>query len=89
MGLFTEIVALPLAPVRSVMWVMAKTVEAAEREYYDPTPCENELAALEGALLNGEIDEAEYDRREDELLDRLEEIRAYWNGSADTPGPTR
>jgi hypothetical protein len=47
-------------------------VTAAEREYYDPEPVRQELAELEKSLLAGRIDEEEFDRREDELLDRLE-----------------
>ncbi|MGW3659581.1 gas vesicle protein GvpG [Streptomyces sp. NPDC005151] len=86
MGLFTQIVTLPLAPVRGVGWVVDRVLEAAENEYYDPTPVQQDLAALEADLLAGRIDEETFDRREDELLDRLEEIRAYWQGSS-RPGP--
>ncbi|MEW2316630.1 gas vesicle protein GvpG [Streptomyces bauhiniae] len=77
MGLFTQILTLPLAPVRGVGWVMERVLEAAEDEYYDPAPVQAELAALEKRLLAGEIDEETFDRREDELLDRLEEIRNF------------
>ncbi|MFD4789194.1 gas vesicle protein GvpG [Streptomyces sp. NPDC058459] len=80
MGLFTQILTLPLAPVRGVGWVMERVLEAAEDEYYDPAPVKSELAALEQQLLAGEIDEKTFDRREDELLDRLEEIRNFRNG---------
>ncbi|WP_371502841.1 gas vesicle protein GvpG [Kitasatospora sp. NBC_00374] len=77
MGLFTQILTLPLAPVRGTRWVLQQVVEAAENEYYDPAPVEQELADLERALLAGHVDEETYDAREDELLDRLEEIRAH------------
>ncbi|MFB7916536.1 gas vesicle protein GvpG [Streptomyces sp. NPDC056061] len=80
MGLLTQLATLPLAPVRGVAWVMERVVEAAENEYYDPAPVERELAALERALVAGEIDEESFDRREDELLDRLDEIRAHVQG---------
>ncbi|WP_406016012.1 gas vesicle protein GvpG [Streptomyces sp. NBC_00984] len=80
MGLLTQLATLPLAPVRGVAWVMERVVEAAENEYYDPTPVERELAALERALVAGDIDEETFDRREDELLDRLDEIRAHVQG---------
>ncbi|MGS2591811.1 gas vesicle protein GvpG [Streptomyces hebeiensis] len=76
MGLFTQLATLPLAPVRGVGWVAERVKEAAEEQYYDPAPVEQELAELEKALLAGRIDEETFDRREDELLDRLEEIRA-------------
>ncbi|MBD0694760.1 gas vesicle protein GvpG [Streptomyces sp. CBMA123] len=77
MGLISQILTLPLAPVRGTVWVLERVVETAENEYYDPAPVEQELAALERALLAGQIDEETFDRREDELLDRLDEIRAH------------
>ncbi|MER8001245.1 MULTISPECIES: gas vesicle protein GvpG [unclassified Streptomyces] len=77
MGLFTQLATLPLAPVRGVGWVAERVKEAAEEQYYDPAPVEQELAELEKELLAGRIDEETFDRREDELLDRLEEIRAH------------
>ncbi|MER5917165.1 gas vesicle protein GvpG [Streptomyces sp. NPDC001982] len=80
MGLFTQLVTLPLAPVRGVGWVVERVLEAAENEYYDPAPVHRELAELEQRLLAGDIDEETFDRQEDELLDRLEEIRAYQQG---------
>ncbi|MFB7308520.1 gas vesicle protein GvpG [Streptomyces sp. NPDC058232] len=81
MGLFTQLATLPLAPVRGVAWVMERVVETAENEYYDPAPVERELAELEKALLAGDIDDETFDRREDELLDRLDEIRAHVQGT--------
>ncbi|MCE4946676.1 gas vesicle protein GvpG [Streptomyces albulus] len=77
MGLLTQIATLPLAPVRGVAWILDRIVEAAEDEYYDPRPVQQQLVELEDALLSGEIDEETFDRREDELLDKLEEIRAH------------
>ncbi|MER6398998.1 MULTISPECIES: gas vesicle protein GvpG [unclassified Kitasatospora] len=80
MGLITQILTLPLAPVRGAVWVAERIQEAAEQQYYDPAPVERELAELEQALLAGDIDEETFDRREDELLDRLDEIRAWQRG---------
>lgn len=72
MGLVSQILTLPLAPVRGTGWVVEQVVRTAEEEYYDPAPVRAELRALEQELLEGRIDEAEFDRREDELLDALE-----------------
>ncbi|MFF8846350.1 gas vesicle protein GvpG [Streptomyces sp. NPDC015127] len=80
MGVFTQLLTLPLAPVRGVVWVVERVLEVAENEYYDPAPVQRALAELERQLLAGEIDEETFDRREDELLDRLQEIRAYRDG---------
>ncbi len=79
-GLITQILTLPLAPVRGAVWVAERIQEAAEQQYYDPAPVERELAELEQALLAGDIDEETFDRREDQLLDRLDEIKAWQRG---------
>ncbi|MET9535126.1 MULTISPECIES: gas vesicle protein GvpG [unclassified Streptomyces] len=76
MGLITNILTLPLAPLRGTVWVVDQVLVTAEREYYDPEPVRAELAALEEELLSGRIEEDEFDRREDELLDRLEWLEA-------------
>ncbi|KAB1990645.1 gas vesicle protein GvpG [Streptomyces triticiradicis] len=80
MGLLTQLVTLPLAPVRGVAWVMDRVLEAAEDEYYDPEPIRLQLAQLERQLVAGEIDEETFDQIEDQLLDRLEEIRLHEQG---------
>ncbi|MFC8916090.1 gas vesicle protein GvpG [Streptomyces sp. NPDC047821] len=80
MGLFTQLVTLPLAPVRGVGWVVQRVTEAAEQEYYDARPVVQALAELEQELMSGRIDQETFDRREDELLDRLEEIQRFWEG---------
>lgn len=72
MGLITEVLLLPFAPVRGSLWAVRQVVTEAERQYYDPAAVRAELARLEQRLDAGEIDEAEFDRLEDELLDRLE-----------------
>jgi hypothetical protein len=79
MGILGQILTFPLAPARATGWVLEQLLRAAEDEYYDPAPVRRALRALEQELLDGHIDEAEFDRREDELLDRLawiEETRA-------------
>ncbi|MGW2648798.1 gas vesicle protein GvpG [Streptomyces sp. NPDC001393] len=76
-GLVTEILALPLAPLRGVGWVLDKVVRAAEEEFYDPAPVQEELVKLERARTEGRIDDEEFARREEELLHRMEDISAY------------
>lgn len=63
---------LPFAPVRGSAWALKQVVAEAERQYYDPATVRRELSALEQQLEAGEIDDAEFDRREDELLLRLQ-----------------
>ncbi|MEU2792992.1 gas vesicle protein GvpG [Streptomyces sp. NPDC007100] len=75
MGLIKELLLLPAAPVRGTGWVLRQVLTEAERQYYDPAVVQRELRELADQLDAGRIDEAEFDRREDELLDRLEELR--------------
>ncbi|MBV2355506.1 gas vesicle protein GvpG [Streptomyces sp. J2-1] len=72
MGLIGEVLLLPFAPVRGGAWVLGQVLHEAERVYYDPATVRAELGALERRLEAGEITEEEFDRAEDELLDRLE-----------------
>jgi len=72
MGLIGEVLLLPFAPVRGSAWVVRQVLNEAERIYYDPATVRTELGQLEERLESGEIDEEEFDRLEDELLDRLE-----------------
>ncbi|MFJ3204632.1 gas vesicle protein GvpG [Streptomyces sp. NPDC086989] len=77
MGLLSTILTLPIAPLRGTAWVVDQVLLAAEREYYDPAPVREQLAALVEDLAEGRVDAAEFDRREDALLDRLDAIEAY------------
>jgi cytochrome c-type biogenesis protein CcmH/NrfG len=79
-GLITRILTLPFAPVEGAVWVIDQLVLVAEREYYDPAPLRRQLGELERQLLDGRIDEAEFDRREDELLDQIEWLEARRRG---------
>lgn len=78
MGVVSQLLTLPLAPVRGVAWVVQRVLDVAEHEYYDEGVVIRALADLERDLLAGRIDQKTFERREDELLDRLEEIRRFW-----------
>jgi hypothetical protein len=71
-GLLREIVLLPLAPVRGVVWTMRQVLDVAERDQVDGI--HRELIELEQALQDGFITEDEFDDREDELIDQLDQI---------------
>jgi len=73
MGLLTELLLLPLAPARFALWTIDQVVDAAEREHYGLTAVRRGLAELSRQLDEGLIGAEEFDRREDELLDRLAE----------------
>ncbi|MEZ7004366.1 gas vesicle protein GvpG [Streptomyces sp. SCSIO 75703] len=72
MGLISEVLLLPLAPVRGSRWAIEQVLREAERIYYDPATVRAELGRLEEQLEAGDITEEEFDRQEDALLDRLE-----------------
>ena len=81
MGLLREILLAPAAPIRFVDWTARQVLDAAEREYYDPAAIRQQLAALAEQVDAGELSEEEFDRMEDELLDRLEEAERYRNAT--------
>jgi hypothetical protein len=74
-GLISGLLTLPLAPVRGAMWLAETIAEEAEREFYDEDRIMRELHDLDLREEAGEIDAAERERREDELLERLEIAR--------------
>jgi hypothetical protein len=75
MGLLTGLLLLPLAPVRGTIWIAEQLAAEAERELDDERTVRRLLLEAEAALERGELSEAEYDRIEDELLERLELAR--------------
>ncbi|MGW8380359.1 gas vesicle protein GvpG [Streptomyces sp. ODS28] len=82
MGLLGEVLKLPAAPVRGVGWVLRQVVAEAERQYRDPSAVQEELRRLAEDLDAGRIGREEFERREEELLDRLEAA-----GAAQETGP--
>ncbi|GAA0475013.1 gas vesicle protein GvpG [Streptomyces stramineus] len=58
-------------------WVLRQVLAEAERLYYDPAVVRGELKNLEARLTEGTITEEEFDREEDALLDRLEEVQRW------------
>jgi hypothetical protein len=75
MGLFTALLTLPLAPVRGTVWIAEKIQEQAELELYDESAIQQQLAELTAARETGTYDEAEIERAEDMLIERLLELR--------------
>ncbi|MBC3191402.1 gas vesicle protein GvpG [Pseudonocardia sp. C8] len=71
MGLITGLLTLPLAPVRGVVWVAEQIEQEVDREMNDPAVVRRKIDDVEREYERGEIDEAERDARQDELLQRL------------------
>jgi hypothetical protein len=77
MGLLTGLLGLPVAPVRTVVWLAEQVHEQARAQYYDPGRIRAELERLDGLRRAGELSEDECAELENELLGRL----------MDRPGP--
>jgi len=65
-----------LAPLKGIIFLGKKINEVIEKETSDEGAIKERLMALQLKFEMDEIDEEEYDKREDELLKLLENIRA-------------
>ena len=63
------------APINGLIFVAKKINDVVEKETSDEGFVKEQLMALQLRFELDEIDEEEYDREEDELLDKLERIR--------------
>ncbi len=92
MGLLSNILFFPVTgPVAGIRWSLNKVIQVAEEELTDDTPVKQELMELQMQLELGDIDDAEYVRREGELMARLREVRAWRErlGKSVPGGPVR
>jgi hypothetical protein len=92
MGLLTNILLAPfLGPVWGTRWTLDKVDRVVRDELTDDTPIKEELMELQLKLETGEIDDAEYVRREAELMQRLREVRDWREkyGMSTGGGPVR
>ena len=71
MGLITGLLTLPLAPVRGVAWIAEQVRQEAERQLNDPAAVQDALDDVQARREAGLIDDAEADRLEEELIERL------------------
>jgi len=69
-----------LAPLKGVIFIANKINEVLEKEMSDEGSVKERLMSLQLRFEMDEIDEEEYDRREDELLKQLERIMAEKQG---------
>ncbi|MEI8032325.1 MAG: gas vesicle protein GvpG [Chlorobiaceae bacterium] len=63
------------APLNGLIFIAEKINEVVEKETSDEGTVKERLMALQLRFELDEIDEEQYDREEDELLKKLEEIR--------------
>ncbi len=71
MGFFTELLLLPLAPVRGVAWVGEKRADQVDHQMTDPAVIGAQIVELDVAFDRGEISEDERDEQQTVLLQRL------------------
>jgi hypothetical protein len=64
-----------LAPLKGILFIAEKINEVIEKETSDEGSIKERLMALQLKFEMDEINEEEYDKREDELLKLLENIR--------------
>src|SRR4051794_20255634 len=70
-GLFTGILTAPLAPLRMTIAIAEQIRLQAEEEFYDPSRISSQLREVDRLRAIGELDDAEADELEEQLLDRL------------------
>ena len=92
MGLLTNILLAPfLGPVWGAKWTLDKVDRVVREELTDDTPIKEDLMKLQMQLEMGEIDDAEYVKREAEIMARLREVREWREkyGMSTGGGPVR
>jgi hypothetical protein len=92
MGLLTNILLAPfLGPIYGTRWTLDKVDRVVREELTDDTPIKEDLMKLQLQLDMGEIDDAEYVRREGEIMQRLREVREWREqyGMSTSGGPVR
>ena len=71
MGLFSQLLLLPLAPVRGVAWVVEQVADEADRQLYDPAFIRRDLLQLEMDAEDGRLSPEERELEEERLMERL------------------
>jgi hypothetical protein len=92
MGLLSNILLAPfLGPIYGTRWTLDKVDRVVREELTDDTPIKEDLMALQMQLEMGEIDDAEYVKREAEIMQRLRDIRDWREklGMSTSGGPVR
>jgi hypothetical protein len=92
MGLLTNILLAPfLGPIYGTRWTLDKVDRVVREELTDDTPIKEDLMKLQMQLEMGEIDDAEYVRREGEIMQQLRSVREWREklGMSMSGGPVR
>ena len=71
MGLITQLLTLPIAPVRGVVWVAEQIRDEAESQYFDPATIQAALEDVDARREAGLLSEEEAADLEEVLVQRL------------------
>jgi hypothetical protein len=92
MSLLAKVLFFPITgPVAGIRWSLGKVQRVVQEELVDDTSIKQDLMELQLLLELGDIDDAEYVKREAVLMKRLREVR-HWReqfGLQAGPGPVR
>lgn len=66
-----------LSPVRGLFYIFKQIHNAAEEEFLNEEDITEQLSELYMMLETGKITEEEFDKKESELLNRLDQIEEY------------
>jgi hypothetical protein len=78
MGLLSNLLFFPITgPVAGIRWTLGKVAQVVDDELTDDSPIRQELMELQMQLELGDIDDAEFVRREADIMVRLREVRAW------------
>jgi len=66
-----------LVPVKGMVWLGGKIRDMAESDLMDKSKIQEKLMELQMRYEMGEIEEESFEKKETELLERLEAIRQY------------
>jgi hypothetical protein len=77
MGLISNLILLPLAPARGVLWIAETLQTVAEEELNDPARLREALREAEVAHQRGELSDADLASVEQYVLDRLVPVTEF------------
>jgi hypothetical protein len=86
MGLIGNLLLLPLAPVRGVVWVAELVADEADRQMAEQASPARALEQLAAATANGEISPSEAEAMEAEIIERMLAARSD-PAAVTSPGP--
>ena len=72
-------------PLLGGKWVVQTVLDQAERQHYDVNAIQQQMAELSQQHQAGLVGDAEFDQREEALLARLLEAKAFHQRKAEQP----